>query len=286
MALNAYRTTKNELSDESIAYLAKSQYRRTVLETLRKNPTTKAELAALNHLPSRSTIHRIIHQCEDLGWVTKNEAGAYIVTSTGETTHDSYRLLAAEFEQLIDKSELLNRLTYWAKPPVGALSDAELVVDTNEDPHAIFTASVEAADIRSGGLDNVRSITPLFSPALYDIFGEFVDQETTFEVIYDQPTYQQLTDPRHIHYLARMIASPNVEVRIHPDPLYTGIGVYNQETVMICGSMRSEQQYGVVGDVDELLTWANETFDRLWTECQSPSGRFAKWLKQTVDPRV
>jgi predicted transcriptional regulator len=165
------------------------------------------------------------------------------------------------------------------------MSSSELVADSNENPHAVLDAAVEAADIRNEGLDHVRSITPLFSPALYDIFRQFIDRDTTFKIIYDQPTYRRLTQPNRIHYLATAIAAPTIEVRIHPDPLYTGVGIYNHDTVMVCGSTRFEKQYGIVSDRGELLTWSNEIFDQLWAESESLSSRLAGWVKQTVATR-
>lgn len=284
MALAAYRAAQSELSDEGIAYLTGSHHRRGVLRTLVTTASTKADLAADDALPSRSTIHRIIGTYSDWGWVTETGDGNYRTTNEGRASLESYQVLAAEFEQLIDKSELLARLDHWAAPPVRALARTDLVTDTNDDPHALLNATVEAGNIRSEGLEHLRSVTPLFNPTLYDIFGQFVDRDTTFEIIYDQPTYQRLTQPRRIHYLAGAVAAPNVEVRIHPDPLYTGVGVYNHDTVMMCGSTRFEQQYGVVGGADELLDWANRTFDRLWAESESPSERFALWLKQAANP--
>jgi len=286
MAVTIYESAGSDLTDEAITYVAESQYRRDILEALDTNPATKAGLAAREHLPGRSTIQRIVEACVDQGWVTDTPNGEYTTTPSGRALLESYRRLVARFDQLIDKSELLTRLNYWVAPPVRALSGTDLVTNTSDDPHAVLNASVEAANVRSDGITHLRSITPLFNPTLYDIFGEFVDRETTFEIIYDKPTYQTLSQPRWIHYLAGAVAAPSVEVRIHPDPLYTGIGVYNHDTVMVSGSTRFEQQYGIVGKRDELLTWANETFDRLWAESKTPSERLRSWLKRTVDPRT
>lgn len=285
MAIGAYESVGSDLTDEAITRVAESQHRRDILAALDANAATKAWLAARERLPGRSTIQRIVEGCVDRGWVTDTVNGEYTTTPTGSTILESYRKLVTEFEQLIDKSKLLARLDYWAAPPVRALSGTDLVTNTSDDPHAVLNASVEAANIRSNGLEHLRSVTPLFDPTLYDIFEQFVDRETTFEVIYNKPTYRKLSQPRWVHYLAGAVAASNVEVRIHPDPLYTGVGIYNHDTVMLGGSTRFDQQYGIVGEGDELPTWANDTFDRLWAESKTPSERFGSWLKQTVDPR-
>jgi predicted transcriptional regulator len=282
LALRTYRGTSTELRDETIAFLAGSAHRVALLRTLALTPSTKAELAASESLPSRSTIQRTVRQFEQRGWLRKTATGEYTISEAGESTLDRYQQLAAAFEQLTQKSAWLNRLAYWADPPLAVLSGSDLVTNTEEDPHAMMSAAVDAADLRDGGLDHVRSVTPVFDPTLYDIFGQHVDSDTTFEVLYDKLAYQQLTNPRNLHYLAGAIAAPTVDVRIHPDPLYTGLGIYNRETVMLGGSTRESQDYAIVGDGDTFREWANATFDALWAESVAPGDRFTRWIKQTV----
>lgn len=282
LALRTYRTTRTELQDETIAFLAGSAHRVSLLRTLASTSSTKAELAASESLPSRTTIHRTVTQFEQRGWLRTTATGEYTASETGESALDRFQQVAAAFEQLTQKSAWLNRLAYWADPPIAVLPGSDLVTNTEEDPHAMMSAAVDAADLRTDGVDHIRSVTPVFDPTLYDIFGQHVDSDTTFEMLFDKLAYQQLTNPRNLHYLAGAIAAPTVDVRIHPDPLYTGLGIYNGDTVMLGGSTRESQDYAIVGDDDALHEWATATFDTLWEEAVTPEARVTRWIEETV----
>lgn len=282
LARQAYCAARTTLRDETIAFLTGPSHRLTLLRMLASAPSTKAELAANESLPSRRTIHRTINWCERHEKVRKTADGKYTTDESVEKLLTQFTQLETDFEQLTAKADCLNQLAYWADPPLTVLRGGELIANTEGDPYAMLDAAVEAADLRSHGLDHVRSVTPLFDRTLFDIFGQFIDGETTFEIIFDQQTYQQLTNPRHLHYLAGAIAAPAVDLRIHPDPLYTGLGIYNRRTVMLGGTTRESRDYGVVGNGDAFRNWAETTFESLWAESAPPSERFTHWVAQSV----
>lgn len=280
-AVAAYRRVTDRVDDEIIAYLAGSPARGRTLEHLLQTPARKATLADNDQLPSRTTIHRIVTEFDERGWTQRTADGAIRLTTPAAKTYEEYEWLRVAIEQAIQKAPCLQRLAEWADPRLHLLAGTTLTMEQEGDPHALLNAAVEAANIRDGTLSEVRSITPLFEPLMFDVFGEFIDRGTEFQVVFDQRSYEELTQPSNAHYLAGALLSPNVSVRVHPERLHTGLGIYD-DAVLLGGSTTHERQAGVVGADEEFLSWATTTFDEIWAESVPPSDRLRSWVRQAV----
>jgi len=280
-AAGAYQRAAVELGDATIAYLVGSESRAQLLVRLADAPARKATLAADELLPSRTTIQRVIAQFDEYGWIQRTDEGAFQLTQPAIAAYEEYKRLHAAMTQAIEKAPCLRLLAEWADPPLDVLTDTELVVKRNDDPHAMLDAAVEAANIRDRTLSHVRSITPLFDPLMFDIFGEFVDRGTQFEVVFDHQAYSELTRPANLHYFAGALVAPNVQVRLHPDTLQTGLGIYDG-TVLLGGSTVHDQEAGVTGSSEQFREWADATFETIWNESVRPSQRLQSWLGTTL----
>lgn len=281
-AIEAYEQVSQRMGNRIIAYFAKSPYRRQVVRVLASEPADKAQLAAREELPSRATIHRTLDQFEAHSWLIRTEGGQFRVKESAVVALEQFEWLLEAFEQAIANAPALNVMEFWTNPSLHSLRGGELVVEKGDRPHAMLDAAVEAAKLRENGLTHVRSITPVFDPVIFDVFSQYIDDDIHQQVVFDQRTYQQLAKPSHLHYLAGAILAPSIDVRIHPDPLYTGLAIYNHETVMVGGSTRFDRHAAVVGNGDSLKSWANRTFEQIWSESQRPSERFRGWLSRTV----
>ncbi|WP_394351370.1 transcriptional regulator FilR1 domain-containing protein [Halobaculum saliterrae] len=281
-AIGAYRCVAAQTDPAAIAYLTNSESRRDLLRTLVATSADKAELAADEQLPSRSTVHRTLDRLDDLEWVDRTTDGRFTATSRAVVDLERIDWLVEAIRQAIAKAPALRRMSYWVDPPLHALAGGDLVVETPTDPNALLSAAVDAADLRTEGLSHVRSITPVFDPVMLDLFGNYIDRDTTQQIVFDRRTYRQLTRPGRIHYLAGAVLAPNVEVRIHPEPLYTGLAIYNRETVMVGGSTRHTTDAAVVGAGAALRRWADTTFENIWADSQRPAGRIRGWLDRAV----
>ncbi|GAA0212568.1 transcriptional regulator FilR1 domain-containing protein [Halobaculum roseum] len=277
-AIAAYRRVATQTDPTAIAYLAKSDSRRALLRALVGGAADKATLAADDQLPSRATVHRAVARLDELGWVERTADGRFTATQRGAVDLERIDWLVDAIEQTIAKAPALRTMSYWADPPLQALDGADLVVETPDAPHAMLDAAVEAAGIRDGEFHHARTIIPVCIPVLFDLFGRTTDGTARQQVIFDRRAYRDLTHPDRLQYLADAVLSSNVDVRVHPEPLYTGLTIFNRETVMVGGSTRHERNAAVVGEPDALRRWAETTFDDLWAESHLPSGRVREWL--------
>lgn len=278
-AADAYRNTVSVVGDQTLEFLAGSSDRRVLLKEMKKGARTKAAFSSGNDLPSRTTVHRAFELFDDRSWIQETEDGRYGISEDARVAIIEYEQLAVRIQQAAEKSPCVSTLAYWADPPLDALTGSELVVEPDDGQHAMLNATIESANLRDDGLDQLRTVVPVFDPVMYDVFNQYIDSETTFEIIFDQETYQELTEPKRLHYLARSILAPNTTIRIHPDPLYTGLGIYNGCTVMLGGSSRLNPDAGIVSNKATLLRWANEKFEELWIESSPPSRRLIEWIR-------
>lgn len=280
LAADAYRRVADRLDEEDILFLAGTQSRQELLRQFVEAPAHKATLAADDEFPSRTTIHRATNDFEERGWVEQTADGALQATPAAVRACDEYEWLRVAIEQAITKADCLDRLEPWATPPLTLLAETELVRERNDDPYALLQAAVEAANIRTGSLSHVRSVTPLFDPVIFGVFGEYVDRGTQFEIVFDQQAYEQLTQPSNLHFLAGAVVAPNVDVRIHPKPLYTGLGLYD-DSVLLGGSTRFDRDVGVTSNSESAHRWATGVFEDIWAESATPTQRLRSWLGES-----
>lgn len=283
-AAAVYREVAQRTTDETLAYLARSHNRRELIRMLEEGPQRKSELAAGADAPSRSTVQRILREFEERSWAERTSDGRVKITDSTVRLLDEYRWLRDCLEQAVEKGPCIEQLADWADVPLQMLEETELVVATEEKPHALLSAAIDAASLREGSLDSVRTIVPLFDLVVYDVFGQHVDSDTTHDVVFSRTAYEQLTEPGNIHYLAGAILAPTVEIRIHPDPLYTGLGIYD-DAVLLGGSVRHDLDAAVTGTSDAFHEWAVERFDELKAESEKPSERLRRWVGRAA-PRI
>jgi predicted transcriptional regulator len=274
---DTYASAVEILGADGVATLVTSEHRLSILRTLREEPRSKRDLVESETLPSRATVHRSVAVLETRGWVTQTADGKLRLTEAGVKALTEFDILVVSVNETVEKTPFLRNLDGGVDLPLTALRDVDLVVECGDDPFALLEASVEAADIWGDGVGHIRSLVPFFSPVLFEEFKSLANRETTFEVIYTPRAFRRLTKPRYTQYLTASLLAPDVEVRVHPEEFTWGLGLYD-ETVMLAGSTESSERAGVVGRTTDLTAWANETFDDLWAESETPPARLKRWV--------
>jgi hypothetical protein len=277
--LDAYERAAEAVEPDALAFLAGSDNRPAVLRALADGPARKATLAAGDGA-SRPTVHRAIDAFEQRAWA-RREGGGWVATAAGLTALETFETLKTATEQAIAKGPFLERFGASDRLPLPALEGADLVEPTQEAPHAILDASIEAAGIHGEPIDRLRTLVPVFSASMFAEFEPLVDRDTTLEIVYTESVFRKLTHPRYIPYLAKAVLTPTVDVRVYPDTIDWGIGIYD-ETVMLAGADETGGRAGVVGQVPQLRTWATETFTERQEDSVSPSQRLVDWLRRWV----
>jgi predicted transcriptional regulator len=277
----SYDQAPERIGREAINYVAGSPHRLSILSALNVGVSAKRDLLESSSAPSRTTVHRTIAAYTLRGWVDTDDAHRLHLTETGRTVLKTFEWLLLSTQQAIEKAAFLGQLDPTLDLPLSVLADSVLITEAPGRPFAFLDASLDAADVLGSGVNHIRMFVPLFNSVMFSEFEPLITRETTFEVIYTSAAFRRLTNPRNVQSLAPFLLAPNVAIRVHPSPMMWGLGVYD-ETMMLASPTEANELAAIMGTTDALTRWANETFDRLWTESQTPPPRFVRWVHRTV----
>lgn len=283
-AFDAYERVATQVDEADLAYLAASPDRYGLLRAISERPQYKRDLAAGSNAPSRTTVHRTLRDFEQRGWTEQMGDGRVHTKESAEQCLQAYEWLRTAMAQATEKAPLINQLPWWADPELPVLAGSELVIETEEEPHAVLNAAVEAANLRDGNLERLRTIVPVFDKITFERFGDEVNRDAEFEILLDRRAYNQLTRPQNLAYLAGGLLAPNVEMRVYAENLYLGLGIYD-DTVLVGGSTEANKDAAVVGENEQLRTWADQRFETLWTDAETIPQRLRRWVNDIAARR-
>ncbi|WP_277554065.1 hypothetical protein [Halobaculum limi] len=280
LAHQAYEQVVDRLGVEKLAYLAGSESRPDLIRALARAPADKSTLAADPRLPSRATIHRTLRTFEKYGWIADSPGRQIRISKTAVVAVEQLGWLYTAVAEAIEKGPALNTMAYWAGPPLHTLVGSELLTKTPGVQNTMLNAMVEEAGLRTGALHQLQVVVPALDAVTFDHFASSFTSDH-HQLILDRNAYRYLARPRNHHRLATLLESPTVDLRVHHDPLYTVLAIFNGERVLVGGSTRTSQSDAVVGSTKRLKRWATSTFDELWAESQPVEFRFDRWLTTT-----
>lgn len=294
--LQAYERATSSVDPEDIGYLARSTYREQILRKISDRPTKRKEIGEGENAPSGSTIRRSLSELKQREWIAYDETNRIQTTETGSEVLESFECLIKATEQIIEKEPFLRRLgSRSTELPFTALSNADLVVATPENPHAPLSAAMDKTGLKAAvsgetTVDQIRTVCPVFSPAMFDVFGQFVDFGTKIEVVYDAETRQAMCEKKHLHYLAGSIAAPNVDIRFLSESLTFGVGLYDGTGMAVAYNNREGHEAGITTQDVEVNDWIERVFDEYWEQGEAPSeyalGRVRRYLKRNGNRAV
>ena len=243
---------------DEIAFLANSENRVTVFESLVEGPRSRDEIRARVDA-SRVTVARILRELEERSWI-EHRGQEYTVTPLGEWVCD-------EFVQLAERMETEQRL----RPPlqwfpdelltfdVRSLHDAEVVRVDESDATSIIRQILEF----HRAADRLRGVARMVAPVFVENHWELtVEGDTRFEMVVTPEVIDVIRDhPRSARQFGQMLDEPDVDVSVYEDvPLSVGIvdgavGInLTDEQGVIKGALRTED--------DTVLKWALDLFAR------------------------
>jgi hypothetical protein len=227
--------------------------------------------------PSDSTIRRSLRTFEERGWLTRTPDNLLEATETGRRVAETFQWLVDTTEQILGADAFLRRLgARSADLPFTALDDAELVVATPENPHAPLSAAIDHTGLRDAmagdeTIDHIKTVCPVFSPAMFDVFGQVVDLGTNIEIVFDAEVRKELSRKRNLHYLAGSVAAPNLDVRFLSETLTYGVGIYDDTGMAVAYTDREGHEAGIATQSDTLLEWIDDQFTTHWERGEGPS---------------
>ena len=280
LALQAYTQVSTRLGVEPLAYLAGASSRRTLIRTLTESPADKSTLAADPELPSRSTIHRTLAQFDGYGWLARTSDGRSRSNQSGALALEQLEWLYTAITEAIEKAPALRTMAYWADPALHTLVGSELLTRTPGVPNTMLNAVVDASGLRSGEFERLQAVAPAVDSVTYERFSASLS-EANIQLLLDQRAYRHLSCPRNHHRLATLLTASTIDVRVHPDPLYTVLAIFNNNRVLVGGSMRTGRSDSVVGTTVRLKNWATTTFETLWAEGRPVDPRLRIWIKRS-----
>ncbi|WP_083864450.1 helix-turn-helix transcriptional regulator [Natrinema pallidum] len=121
-------------ASEQIAYLSRSANRPRLLRSIADQPGTPSDLVERCSI-SRATVQRIIADFENYGWVIKNN-GKYGLTAAGSLILETYEETITKIDQIIETKPVLRQFSSGNEPPVRPLSQSDIVVASDDQPHA------------------------------------------------------------------------------------------------------------------------------------------------------
>jgi predicted transcriptional regulator len=242
---------------EHISFLAGSQNRIQILETLRERPYRQCELVDACGL-SRSTVHRALDGLEEREWI-HSESGAYRLTVGGRLVLDQYESLETAIERVDECGPFLQRLgEVGATLPAAALDDARLVTNTPENPHA---ATGHTTDVLAAvDSETFRGISPVVSPVVNKAAREPLMADVRMELLIDE----SVLDASRTAYpdaLAAAHDSENFKLFLSPEELSFGLMVLDDRALVCAHDEQGTLRECLDGTNEALVRWANDVYE-------------------------
>lgn len=245
----------NALDD--IAFLANSENRVAIFETIVEAPWSRHELCDEVDA-SRVTIVRILREFEDRNWI-EYSGQAYAVTPLGEWVFD-------EFSRLVDEMEAEHRLReplQWLPPDVvtfdvRCLRDAEIILLDESDATVLVRRIVEFH--RSG--DWIRGVARVAAPVFIENQWELtIHGDTRVEMVVTPGALDTVRNhPPSAQRFREMLDAENACYFVYEDvPISVGIvdGTVGINLTDDQGILKG----GLTTDDETVHSWAVELFE-------------------------
>lgn len=249
---------------DDVAFLANSENRVAVLETLVEAPTSHDEIRDRIGA-SRVTTARILREFEEREWITRS-GQTCAITPTGEWVCD-------QFTRLLDEIAAERRLREplrWLPPDllpfdVRCLRDAEIVVLEESDATAIIRRTLEFR--RSS--DRIRGVTRMVAPVFIETDWEStVHGDTHLEQVITPDVLDAIRNhPASATQVRDMLAETDVHVFVSED-IPISVGIYDGAVGMDLTDEEGVVKAGLVSEDETVREWAVDLFER----CRDEAG--------------
>lgn len=242
---------------EDIAFLANSENRVAVFETLVEAPRSRHELRDQIDA-SRVTVARVLRELENRNWI-ENAGKEYEVTSVGEWVCD-------EFTGLLEEVKAEHRLReplQWVPDDVvtfdpQCLRDAEIILLDGSDATALVRRIVEFH--RSG--NRIRGIAREVAPVLVENQWELtVHGDTRIELVISPETIDVIRNhPPTAERFHEMLEAENAQYSV-AEEIPVSVGIVDDTVGINLTDEQGVLRGGVVTDDETVHAWAVDLFE-------------------------
>lgn len=221
------------------------------------------------------------------GWYEKSGL-VYNRTEKGKAFTTGYEHLCRTVEQIAEMRPFMYRLSGDnADLPAARLSNAELIDASQGGPDAgIAGLKKIGRNAETTPIEQVRTVCPIYKPSMADAFRDFVSFRTETKLVYDRSTFRQMCRPTQMPMLCAVVAHPYTDVRVYPDDLSFGVGLYDDQGMVMAYNDYPGNEAGVITADDDLLEWIDTTFESYWQQSEPLDAEFAEMIKKYVDESI
>jgi len=242
---------------DDIAFLANSENRVEVLDTLADEPRTRRNLSD-NANGARVTLGRVLRDLEARNWIER-DGHEYRTTPLGGWVCEEFNNLV----EVVGTIQKLATVLQWFPTDlltfdVRCLRDAEIALRDRYD----ITGLVRLLADSYRTADRTRALSKQISPSLVEATWQAtVQEEGWFEAVVDPGVVAAVTANQEMDLLCRdMIASGNARLYVHEDiPLQVAL---IDDTVFIILIDSDDNLQAVIQSIDSTIrAWATNIFD-------------------------
>jgi predicted transcriptional regulator len=256
------------MSGDSSAALWETVARRAdLLDELREGPREKRALVSALSV-SRSTVDRAVAELSELGLVTdaNGEVGS---TATGDLVAVLYRDAASSADELLRLAPYLDALDEPLRPPPAFFGETTIVT-VEDDTHAPGERLIDAFLTA----DRCRLVRGTIRPAFAaEVRERMFDGSLELEVAFCPDSVEVLRSYHGVD-LERVLDLPHVTVRAYPEPLHSGLYLFEtdgERSVRLSIHDRTTDRVRVLLGTDRpaAVAWAERTLREVY-ERSSP----------------
>ncbi|MFC6835431.1 helix-turn-helix transcriptional regulator [Halomarina ordinaria] len=241
---------------EHVEFLAGSEHRVAVLETLRDRPSRPCELeTALD--ASRATVQRALTGLTDRGWIHK-ERGTYRLTAAGALVLRAYDDLLDLVAAVDDAGETLALLDAASVDvPPEAVRTVTVTRATAKTPHAPIERYARL--LAETEFDSFRGVSPVVSPVFDEVHRPLVEGGCPIELVVDEETFRAANRQRDD---APLPEDAPFTLYVHPDPIDVGLSLFGDRAVVGAYDDHGRFRASLDGTDEAFVEWCSTLFAR------------------------
>ena len=243
---------------DDVEFLARSDHRVTILETLTREGLTPNELQEETGI-SRATIGRVLGNFEERGWV-KRSGRVYARTAFGD-------LLAEEFADLLDTVETIQRMQEIARwlPPdeldIDLRAFREATITTSRSPDVF--AHIRRGDELVQDATRIRWLTGnILLEAITKQRELILEQDQTYEVIISKDAFDiALSHPDTVAVIRELLGTDNLTVYQYTGEVSIALGIIDDIATIVPYDEQNVPCALIDTESESIRSWVSDTMD-------------------------
>lgn len=245
---------------DGIAFLASSETRVRILDTLRERGRVERTDLQERLDCTRTTIGRNLDALEDRGFIERTN-DEVTITRVGEFVAEDF----FDLVETVEAARSLEPFLEWAPPDefdptlLRRLAEGEMVVATREDPHAPEDAHVERIETT----EDQRFVLPIVGERGMERSFEMLQANRTESVeLVIGPEIADLftSHPRYPTKIGRVLDTGRVTILVHEEDIEYFLGLYDDIVHVAVVDDRGRPQALVETTDDEVRAWAEKRY--------------------------